>query len=343
MPSDFITDIENKIREQICSKRVGILLGAGSSYLNGLGYPLAAQLWEKISQDIPEEQRNQIQEKIDGGAAGIEHALDLLDRGNVDEEPHRYSVVEAIFNHFKHLDVPLSIHRELVSLLSRRQEEMPIRIFSLNYDPLIERAAECERIRVYDGFHGHDDAFFDPGSFRHTTIVRGRNYRGRQARGVCGSICLVKLHGSMGWYIDDDAGTRRKNFGEPIPATAKRLMIPPQHRKARDTGQPPYSTLWSELRGALFHGDNLLNRLVAFGYGMADEHVNAEIENALERPNFTLIVITKELSDIAFDKWSNKERVHIVTESRCSSNCVIGPGHPDLSSFEGFLARMKTW
>jgi len=343
MPDNFITNIENKIREQTNSNMVGFLLGAGSSYLNGNGYPLAGQLWGNISNDVPEPERQEIQEKIDGGATGIEHALDLLDTGNADEEPHRYSVVKAISNHFSTLEAPLDIHRLFVSLISRREEETPIKIFSLNYDPLVERAAEQECIRLFDGFHGHDNAFFDVGSFRHITVVRGRNHRGRQARGVFGSIRLIKLHGSMGWYRGAETGIRRGKFNDPLPEAAKWLMIPPQYRKARDTGHAPYSTLWSEFRGSLFHGDDKLNRLITLGYGMADEHVNAEIEGALERSNFTLIIITKELSDVAFDKWSNKQRVHIVTENRCSSSGVLGIGHPDLCSFEGFIARMNTW
>ena len=343
MSDNFIADIERKVREQANSKMVGFLLGAGSSYLGGQGYPLAGNLWEEISNDVPDKERQEIQEKIDDGATGIEHALDLLDTGNADEEPHRYSVVNAIANHFSTIDAPLDNHRLFVSLISRREEESPIKVFSLNYDPLVETAAELECIRLLDGFHGHDNAFFDAGSFRHTSVVRVRSHRGRQARGVPGSVRLIKLHGSLGWYDDDQTGIRRNKFSDPLPETAKRLMIPPQYRKARDTGHAPYSTLWSEFRGSLFHGDDKLNRLITLGYGMADEHVNAEIESALERSNFTLIIITKSLSDPIFNKWLSKQRVHIVTEDRCALNGVLGEGHPDLCSFEGFLARMNTW
>lgn len=343
MTGDFVRDLEIKIREQTNSRMVGFLLGAGSSYLDGQGYPLAGQLWEKISEDIPKKERQEIQEKLDGGAIGLEHALDLLDTGSANEGPHRHSVVEALADHFCDVDAPLDCHRLFVSLISKRQEENPIRIFSLNYDPLIERAAEQECVRLSDGFHGHDNAFFDAGSFRHILIVRGKDHRGRRSRGIPGSIKLVKLHGSMGWYHDTNIGIRRCKFNETIPETAKRLMIPPQYRKAQDTGRVPYSTLWSEFRGTLFHGDDKLNRLITLGYGMADEHVNSEIESALERTNFTLIIITKELSDPVFEKWSNKSRVHIVTENRCSLNGKAGPGHPDLCSFEGFIERMNQW
>ena len=343
MADEFLKNLERKIKEQTQSKGVGFLLGAGSSYLDGEGYPLAGQLWEKIAEAVPEQERLDIQEKIDGGATGIEHALDLLDTGGVIETPHRYSVVKAIAKQFCDIAPPFDQHHTFVSLLSGRNEETPIRVFSLNYDPLIECAAERACIRVFDGFHGHSNAFFDTGSFRHITIVRGRDSRGRRSRGVAGSIRLVKLHGSMGWYRDNDLGVRRCKFNDSIPSTAKHLMIPPQYRKAQNTGQAPYSTLWSEFRGSLFYGDDKLNRLITLGYGMADEHVNAEIESALERSNFTLIIITKQLSDSAFEKWSSKTRVHIVTENRCSLDGVVGAGHLDLCSFEGFIERMKQW
>lgn len=343
MADNFLGKIERKIKEQTQSKNVGFLMGAGSSYLNGEGYPLAGQLWKKISNDVPPQERLEIQEKIDSGATGIEHALDLLDKGEVNEKPHRYSVINAMANHFSVINAPLKYHRLFISLLSKRNEENPFRVFSLNYDPLIERAAEQENVRLFDGFHGHENAFFDAGSFRHIMVVRGRDYRGRRTRGVSGSIRLVKLHGSMGWYHDDELGTRRCKFNEPIPKTAKRLMIPPQYRKAHETGRSPYSILWSEFRGSLFHGDDKLNRLITIGYGMADEHVNAEIESALERPNFTLIIVTKELSDTIFEKWSSKDKVYIVTKNRCSLKGEVGNGHPDLCSFEGFIERMKQW
>lgn len=343
MTDNFVRNLEAKVREQVKSRNVGFLMGAGSSHLDGTGYPLAGELWEKILNDVPEPGRQEIQEKLDNGATGLEHALDLLDTGAANEGPHRYKVVEALANHFCGINAPLDCHSLFVSLLSRRKEVTPIKIFSLNYDPLIERAAEQECVRLFDGFHGHDNAFFDAGSFQHNLILRGRDHRGHRTRGIPGSISLVKLHGSMGWYDGEETGIRRCKFTDSVPGTSKRLMIPPQYRKAQDTGRPPYSTLWSEFRGSLFHGVNPLNRLITLGYGMADEHVNTEIESALERPNFTLIIITRGLSDSIFTKWSKKTRVHILTANRSSLNGEEGPGHPDLSSFEGFIEGMNQW
>jgi len=343
MTEDFLRGLETKIKDQMQSQNVGFLLGAGSSYLSGDGYPLAGQLWDNISENIPDQERQDIQEKLDSGANGIEHALGLLDTGGAIEGPHRHSVTTAIADHFSSLAPPLDQHRSFISLLSKREENSSIRIFSLNYDPLMEWAAELECVRLFDGFQGHNNAFFDAGSFRHALALRERTHRGRRTRNVQGSIRLLKLHGSLGWFDDAELGIRRCKLNDPIPETAKRLMIPPQYRKAQDTGRPPYSTLWSEFRGALFHGDEALNRLVSVGYGMADEHVNAEIESALERQNFSLIIIAKALSDVAFDRWSAKRKVHIVTEERCSLNGEIGPGHPTLFSFEGLIEGMNRW
>ena len=72
-------------------KRVGYLLGAGSSYLNGSGYPLSFELWDKIKDYIADTaKRDDIQAKIDTpGTKGIEHALDLLDGGGPEEGEHR--------------------------------------------------------------------------------------------------------------------------------------------------------------------------------------------------------------------------------------------------------------
>ena len=94
-------------------------------------------------------------------------------------------------------------------------------------------------------------------------------------------IHLLKLHGSLGWYECPTNGIRRGGFDTEPPAGTKRLMVPPQRRKAADTMFPPYSALWSAFRGCLAHDDAPINRLVCIGYGFADEHVNVVIEAAL--------------------------------------------------------------
>ena len=331
---DFIRILETKVTEQLRAQRVGYLLGAGSSYLNGTGYPLAVELWDRIKDCITDtERRNEIQAKLDEGANGIEHALDLLDDGGPVEGPHRHLVASAIAELFRPLVPPLDHHVEFVRRLAQRPDPS-VKLFNLNYDPLIERAAEQAHVRLSDGFVGHEHAFFEPAVFEERIgRIRG-THRGRQFDETAKPIQLLKLHGSVGWYECGISGIRRCAFASTIPDNTKRLMIPPQRRKASDTMGPPYSALWSAFRGSLGQDRAPINRLVCIGYGFTDEHVNAVIENALVRTDFTVLAFTKELSDMAWPRWSTKSNVIVVTETRCSLKGNVGNGHCDLWNFE---------
>jgi hypothetical protein len=88
---DFINALETKVREQLSAQRVGYFLRAGSSYHDGTGYPLALEFWDRIKNLITDTtRRKELQDKLDKGATGIEHALDLLDDGSPVERSHRH-------------------------------------------------------------------------------------------------------------------------------------------------------------------------------------------------------------------------------------------------------------
>ena len=320
--------------EQLHAQRVGYLLGAGSSYLNGSGYPLTCELWDLIKDKIHDvQQRRAIQVKLDDGATGVEHALDLLDDGGALDTPYRHSVVDAIADLFLPMNPDLDLHVEFVRRLSSRANPS-VKVFNLNYDPLVERAAELARVRLSDGFCGVEHAFFEPAVFdERIGQIRG-THRGRQFDETVKPIHVLKLHGSLGWYECPQQGVRRCAYGSSPPNNSKRLMVPPQRRKAVDTMVLPYAALWSAFRLCLSHSPTPFNRLVCLGYGFADEHVNAMIEAAMARTDFTLLIFTKELSDSAWARWSEKPNAILVTSTRCSLNGETGPGHNDLWSFE---------
>jgi hypothetical protein len=331
---EFTTELEAKVAKQLKSQRVGYLLGAGSSYLNGAGYPLAFQLWDQIKDRIPDATKRQdIQRKLDGGANGIEHALDLLDDGGANDTPYRHLVTSALADLFMPMTPSLDLHREFVRRIAQRAAPS-LKIFSLNYDPLIERATEIERVRLIDGYLGAEHCYFYPAAFDERIGRLRRSHRARQFEETVKPIHLLKLHGSLGWYESPTTGVRRCGFSAEPPAGARRLMIPPQRRKAADTMYPPYSALWSAFRGSLGQDVAPINRLVCIGYGFADEHVNAIIEPALARTDFTLLIFTKTLVDSVWARWSAMTNAIVVTENRCALNGQVGPGHADLWSFE---------
>jgi len=152
-----------------------------------------------------------------------------------------------------------------------------------------------------------------------------------------GILHLYKLHGSMGWYAVNDFPIRVA-FNHPAGSDWRKLMIPPQYRKATETTTQPYSALWTRYRAWLVHGPRQLNRLVCIGYGMRDQHANDVIENARSRGNFTLLIFAKKLEDIVFEQWAAKDNVMIVTKDRCSLFGKKGPGHNNLWDF-GVLCK----
>jgi len=331
---DFTSALEAKVVEQLKAQRVGYLLGAGSSHLDNAGYPLAFDLWGLIKDGITDTQkRADIQAKIDGGATGLEKALDLLDDGGAIDTPYRHLATAAIADLFLPKNPALDLHVEFLGRLSQRADPS-VKVFSLNYDPLIERAAERARVRLVDGFIGHEHAYFNSAVFSET-FLQPRGPRAKPTLHPAGvPIHLYKLHGSLGWYKCPTNGVRRCAFGNALPVPSERLMVPPQRRKAIDTMYPPYATLWSTFRGCLSQDAKPLHRLACFGYGFADEHVNDAVEAALARTDFTLLIFTKALSDTAWNRWSMKTNVVVVTETRCSLKGRVGPGHTDLWRFE---------
>lgn len=331
---DFTRALEAKIAEQLKAQRVGYLLGAGSSNLENDGYPLAFELWDLIKGRIADTQhQEEIQARLDGGATGLEHALDLLDDGGAIDTPYRHLVTAAIADLFLPKNPDLNLHVEFLRRLSRRADPS-VKVFSLNYDPLVERAAEDAKVRVSDGFIGVEHAYFDPAVFEERIgRIRG-THKGRQFDETVRPIHLLKLHGSLGWYECPQRGARRCGYGLALPNGTRRLMVPPQRRKASDTMLPPYAALWSAFRGCLGHNATPINRLACIGYGFGDEHVNAVIEAALGRTDFTLLIFTKELANAAWDRWSVKTNAVVVTETRCSINGTVGPGHDALWRFE---------
>ena len=337
----FIAEIERSIRKQLTSKNVGYLLGAGASYLNGAGYPLAFTIWDRIKDDIPQPERDEIQTKLDmEGAEGLEHALDLLDPGGPEPTPHRNLVTDAIAKLFSQIDPSIGNHCEFIKRISRRNDSF-VPVFTLNYDPLIELASDAERVSIVDGFSGFYKTSFDQNNFdlipsKYSNARRGR---GRILRGNNGILHLYKLHGSIGWFSIDNFPTR-VSLDHQGGADWRKLMIPPQYRKATETTTQPYSALWTRFRAWLVHGPRPLNRLVCIGYGMRDQHVNDVIESATSRRDFTLLIFAKSLTEDVFQQWAGKDNVIIVTSERCSHFRQEGPEHNSLWDFEALCREV---
>ncbi|GAB9155271.1 SIR2 family protein [Bradyrhizobium diazoefficiens] len=177
-------------------------------------------------------------------------------------------------------------YSELVSWIAGTQREHPVEIFTPNYDLLLEEAFERARMPYFDGFTGAHMPFFDPVSIS-TDVLPKRWSR------------LWKMHGSLGWDVNDDT----------IIRTGKRnatKLIYPDHLKYDEIRRLPYSALFERLREFLATPDSLL---LCSGFSFFDSHICAVLDEGLIANTHTAIFAFqyKNLADeIAATKFALK-------------------------------------
>lgn len=186
-------------------------------------------------------------------------------------------IEEKEFELKTHIDFIYSIHYQLDN--GKTQFATPTNYFVLNYDTLIEDALSMNKINYADGFRGGAIGWWDTSVF---------NDGGIKAR-------LFKLHGSLDWCISDDDKLPRRlkqkskhtayNFNENV-------LIYPCATKYKETQNDPFAQLLNEYRSILKRSDKAV--LTICGYRFADNHINIEIEKALnEATNLTVIIFSE--------------------------------------------------
>lgn len=135
-----------------------------------------------------------------------------------------------------------------------------VKLFTTNYDTLIEDALALTGIPYYDGFSGGAVAFWN-------------HPFGTEEPDMHHRACLVKLHGSIDWRINAEGLVHRVRLGDGYPKDATQVLIYPQASKYVATQRDPFASQFDRLRKAM-HGssDNILG---ICGYSFGDEHVNA--------------------------------------------------------------------
>ncbi|MGY8684094.1 SIR2 family protein [Bradyrhizobium sp. UFLA05-153] len=151
-----------------------------------------------------------------------------------------------------------SAYHELVTWISGTQRPHPVEVFTTNYDLLLEEAFESAKVPYFDGFSGGHAPFFDP------VTVAGNDLPPRWSR-------LWKLHGSLGWKLDQGVVVRSGGYG----CTE---LVYPDHLKYDLTQKQPYAALFERLKHFLLQPDTLL---LAAGFSFRDAHICALLDEAL--------------------------------------------------------------
>lgn len=140
--------------------------------------------------------------------------------------------------------------------------EMPVEVFTTNYDLLMEQAFEDCRVPYFDGFAGSRSPFFD------LRAMEEDNLPPRWAR-------LWKLHGSINWFQDVEKGVLRGASNESeLPR-----VIHPSHLKYDESRRMPYLAMIDRLRAFLRKSSSAL---VLCGYSFRDDHLNEVIVQGLQ-------------------------------------------------------------
>ncbi|MGI6247283.1 MAG: SIR2 family protein [Pseudochelatococcus sp.] len=194
-------------------------------------------------------------------------------------------------------------HTAQAGLQDRRR---PVRIFTTNYDTLIEDAVALAHIPYWDGFSGGAVAF--------------RSHRFGQDEPKTGiRACVVKLHGSIDWHLGEDGKVWRVRDLDSYPTRKGLILIHPQATKYAATQRDPFAAQFDLFRRALSGGED--NVLAVCGYSFGDDHINQEIELCMERVDSrtTLLAFVQEGEEMAecLVRWKNSiwgARVYVVTE-----------------------------
>lgn len=136
------------------------------------------------------------------------------------------------------------------------------KVFTTNYDLLLEQAFEETRVSYFDGFVGARQPFFDIAAIEYDDVPS------RWVR-------LWKLHGSISWRQEETVGVTRT----ARPSDDAHALIHPSHLKYDESRRMPYLALFDRLRAFLRERGAAL---LICGYSFNDEHVNAVLMQGLE-------------------------------------------------------------
>jgi len=173
---------------------------------------------------------------------------------------------------------PLRAHRTFLSRIVRsRRSNLPRpRIFTTNYDLVIERALDELGFPYIDGFSGTVDrrlnlAYYGLDFHRVETTTQTVVARAE------GALYLHKVHGSLNWRssVERDPLTGLESLEVRQSADAAvgddLVLIYPTAAKESDSLAYPYSDLLRLLGDAVQQEDTAI---LAVGYGFADPHIN---------------------------------------------------------------------
>jgi hypothetical protein len=206
----------------------------------------------------------------------------------------------------------VTAHENFLSkLMARDPQDGRAKIFTTNYDTLLEQALDRLGILYSDGFTGTVGRRFNPSAYDLDYYYPGEVGEGRVRR-YHKVVQLYKLHGSITWrrspapnplnpygiryepsllktsqiLVGDEWATENRLGDVFMPGEG--LGILPTAAKYGQSLEMPFAHMFRSFGQALQQPQTVL---FAIGYGGTDDHINQIIQDALVNPGFTCVIV----------------------------------------------------
>lgn len=273
-PTKFTSELSAKLASR--SRHVCAFLGAGSSQSCGL--PGVAELQEKVAAVLKDRNKEIFERQLEG--RNLEGALTRIrriaalvsDEETFDGLTHKKAedldaaVCKAIVKELNIEGANTKPAYHFAAWAARADYSLPLEIFTVNYDLLLETALDHVRVPYFDGFVGTVLAGFQ------TELVESKS--GLDRKWIPSFfIRLWKMHGSVNWLRQDDKQIVR--LGHPIAEGTAAIF--PSDTKYEESRRVPFVVLQDRFRRALHEPETLL---LVSGYSFNDDHLNDIIFDA---------------------------------------------------------------
>ena len=290
--------LKTKISEHIYQvlsehyRNVALLLGAGASIQLGncrKEAPKAMtreELWNECKNEVDaaksmfkeDKVLNNINDDIEEFLSRLELLIKVHNKGSEEKAGIEQKIKKAckleLGDGAPHIDL-------IKKLIARKPSEPRVKIFTTNYDTLIEQAGIRSGCTIIDGFSFSFPRYFS-GTFFDLDIVNREQSRLKNEESFIHSVFhLYKLHGSLDW---------EKSDGQIIQGTSdtNSLIVYPASNKFESSFEQPYFEMMSRFQLEL-RKDSLI--LIVAGFGFADKHIqNVIIEAVHKNPGMQLLI-----------------------------------------------------
>jgi len=340
--------IEDRLAQRLSDPNIVYLLGAGCSSCAGL--PGTVGLTQVVESELRGEAATVFQEvkrclvvtgieepNIEEILSELQHRLDAKGtrRSRRDRYRHAHDAACRCIRNALLVDQSTEHHKGFIErLVSRRRAEPapgapPVRIFTTNYDLLIELACEeCDVVFV-NGFEGVFRRHWMPSCFEYDVGKQTLHAKTPRFEQSARHVRLFKLHGSLSW--SDEKGVvcelepSRASEGSPV-------IIYPSRLKYAASVVPPFDWLLLTFGGVL----STARVLVSVGYSYADANLNQYIYNGLDQ-GLHLVALSREPIGALADRAKNPQ-VSILNEEATIIDGVAQDRTINLWAFEEFCA-----